>query len=563
VFARLSALFKNLVVYGLGDVANSIVGMLLLPLYLNYLTIDNFGALAMLGTVEVVTKLTFRWGVDGAFMRLYYDCETQTERQRLASTIFWFLAAVNGTLLIIALAALPFASIWLFGVAGYTLALGLQLVNTFVIGFNFLPYHVMRMQGQTRQFAVFTTLKTTVTNIARIVLIVGFGQGVLGFVLADVVTTALLMVALAPWYRPLLRFMFSRSVLREALSYGLPRVPHGILNQLMIVADDWVLRVYGGLGAVGVYSIGERIGLMLKLVLANFEYAWQPFYFETMKRADAKRTFRLVTTYGLAVLVLLEAGLAAIATDVVHLIAKPNMYAAAAFIPWIGLGVVFHGVYLLTSIGMNITKSTKLYPIATVTAATTSIVANLVLVRAFGPIGAAWSNALAFGTLAFVAMRLAQRVYPMTYEWGRIARLAIAGVGAYLVTWVVPAVWPAWLGLLTRGTIVCAAYPVLLFVLGFYHRDETAFVMAVVERLRTRVGAKAASVEAQRPASDEPAVDINAAMPESPLAQDELPLEDVESTRGRSGHASGGSAGGAAGSRERPLGSVPAAVEKR
>jgi O-antigen/teichoic acid export membrane protein len=564
VFARLSALFKNLVVYGLGDVANSIVGMLLLPFYLNYLTVDDFGALALLGTVEMVAKLTYRWGVDGAFMRLYYDCETTQDKQRLASTIFWFLATVNGALLAVTLLALPYVSLWLFGVGGYTLALGLQFVNTFVIGFNFLPYHVMRMQGQTRQFAIYTTLKTAVTNIARIILIAGFGQGVLGFVLADLVTTALLMIALAPWYRPLLRWMFSRSVLREALAYGLPRVPHGLANQLMIVGDDWVLRVYGGLGAVGVYSIGERIGLTLKLVLANFEYAWQPFYFETMKRADAKRTFRLVTTYGLAVLVLLEAGLAAIATDVVHLIAKPNMYAAAAFIPWIGLGVVFHGVYLLTSIGLNITKSTRYYPIATATAAATSIVANLVLVRAYGPIGAAWSNALAFGTLAVVAMRLAQRVYPMTYEWGRIARLAIAGAGAYLITWVIPTSLPAWLGFLTRGTLVCLAYPLLLFVLGFYHRDETAFMMSVVTRLRSRVGAKAASA-ADAPAGGdaaaqaqqmpvamphEPAVDVGAAMPEGPLAQDELPIEEIDAAR-------------AVPARERPIGSMPAAVEKR
>jgi O-antigen/teichoic acid export membrane protein len=527
VFARLSALVKNLLVFGLGDVANSIVGMALLPLYLNYLTVDNFGALALLGTVEVVTKLTFRWGVDGAFMRLYYDCETQTEKQQLASTLFWFLMAVNGTLLAIALALLPFFSRKLFGVSGYELALGLQLANTFAIGFNFLPYHVMRMQGQTRHFALFTTAKTTVTNVARIVLIAGLGQGVLGFVIADVVTTAMLMVALAPWYRPLLRMMFSRAVLREALHYGLPRVPHGIANQLMVVGDDWVLRLYGGLGAVGLYSVGERFGLTLKLVLSAFEYAWQPFYFETMKRADAKRTFRLVTTYGLAVLVLLEAGLAAIAVDVVHLIAKPNMYQAAAFIPWIGLGVVFHGVYLLTSIGMNITKSTKLYPIATAVAATTSIVGNLVLVPRVGPIGAAWSNALAFGVLAAVAMWLAQRVYPMTYEYGRIARLAIAGVAAYLLTWLLPATWPAWLGLLARGTLVCVTYPALLFVLGFYHRDETAFVVAVIDRLRARVDRRAAVAETVALPHDPP-VDVAAAVPDMTLAQDELAIEEQE-----------------------------------
>src|SRR5262245_12885733 len=114
--------------------------MLLLPLYLHYLSVAEFGVLALIGTMEMVAKLTFRWGVDGAFMRLYYDCETERDKQVLASTIFWFLAIVNGVVLALTLAALPFASGWLFGVGGYELALGLQLVNTYVIGFNFLPY---------------------------------------------------------------------------------------------------------------------------------------------------------------------------------------------------------------------------------------------------------------------------------------------------------------------------------------------------------------------------------------------------------------------------------------
>jgi O-antigen/teichoic acid export membrane protein len=534
VFARLSALFRNLVIYGLGDVGNNIVGFLLLPLYVHFLTISDYGALGLLLTVETVTKLAFRWGVDGSFMRLYYDCETDRDRQRLASTIFWFLAVVDGALLVVALALLPFYATRIFGVSGYELPLALLLVNTYVIGFNFLPFHVMRIQGQTRRFAALTTTKTTVTMVARIILIVGFRQGVLGFVIADLVTTALLMAALTPWYRPLLRPMFSRAVLRDALEYGLPRVPHGIANQLMVVGDRWILRLFSGLASVGLYTVGASFGMALKLFLSAFEYAWQPFYFETMKRPDAKRTFRLVTTYGIAVLVLLEAGLAAIAQDIVRLMTKPDMYGAAAFIPWIGLGVVFQGVYLLTSIGLNITKSTKLYPVATAIAATVSLIGNLLLVPSFGAIGAAWSNAIAFATLAGVAMRLSQRVYPMTYEYGRIARLAIAGIGAYALTLLIPASWPAWLGFLTRGTLVCVTYPALLFVLGFYHSDETAFVMGIIDRLRKRPAAAAAGGarrEAPPSLPHEPSVEAAGAIVDVPLAQEELPVADARDAR--------------------------------
>ena len=46
------------------------------------------------------------------------------------------------------------------------------------------------------------------------------------------------------------------------------------------------------------------------------------------------------------------------------------------------MGVLFQGVYLLTSIGMNITKQTRYYPVATIAAAATSVSANLVLVPA-------------------------------------------------------------------------------------------------------------------------------------------------------------------------------------
>ena len=47
--------------------------------------------------MEVITKIFFRWGLDGSFMRFYYDYEDAASGQRLASTIFFFLAAVfNG-----------------------------------------------------------------------------------------------------------------------------------------------------------------------------------------------------------------------------------------------------------------------------------------------------------------------------------------------------------------------------------------------------------------------------------------------------------------------------------
>ena len=68
----------------------------------------------------------------------------------------------------------------------------------------------------------------------------------------------------------------------------------------------------------------------MKLFLSAFEFAWAPFYYATDEGAGrARPTFRIVTTYGVAVLLLLEAGLAAVAADAVRLMTKPEFEPAA------------------------------------------------------------------------------------------------------------------------------------------------------------------------------------------------------------------------------------------
>ena len=84
---RLTHLLRHVLIYGMGDVATSLVSLLLLPIFTRYLSPVEYGIITMLLVIEALTKVLFRWGVDTAFMRLYYDCTTERARQTLASTI--------------------------------------------------------------------------------------------------------------------------------------------------------------------------------------------------------------------------------------------------------------------------------------------------------------------------------------------------------------------------------------------------------------------------------------------------------------------------------------------
>jgi O-antigen/teichoic acid export membrane protein len=483
---KIRELAKNLAIYGLGDVAISVINLLLLPVYVRYLSPADYGALALLGSVEVVAKIFFRWGLDGSFMRFFYEYEDAAARQRLASTIFVFLLAVNGILLAVSLVLSSALAEALFNGSSHIRALQLTLLNTFAIAFTFFPFHLLRMEKRAAEFSALTLARSAATVILRIVLVVGFGFGVLGVVLADTVVTGLLMLVLLRWFQPLIGRAFSRSMLAEALRFGLPRVPHAAAQQVIAVGDKFILTAFRPLAEVGVYSIGVSFGLTQKLFLGAFEYAWAPFYYEHARDPQATRLFSSMTTYGIAVLALLTSALSAIGGDLLAAATQDQAVyyvAAAEVVTWTAVGVFFQGVYLLTSIGLNITKNTGYYPVSTVTAAAGNLGLNFLLVPRFGMMGAAWANAAAYALQALLAYRFSQRFFPVRYETRRIALLILAALAACFSARALPSMPPI-AGVVVRGTTVIVVYGVLLALTGFFKQEE----LRVLAGLRGRRG---------------------------------------------------------------------------
>jgi hypothetical protein len=105
--------------------------------------------------------------------------------------------------------------------------------------------------------------------------------------------------------------------------------------------------------------------------------------------------------------------------------------------------------------------------------------------------GAAWANTIAYATLALVTVGFSIRVYPIRYEWVRLAKIAVAGAAAYATAaWVVPRGLPAFLGFLLHGTVTVIAYVSLLYAAGFLNRPELAALAEIRQRALSRKGVK-------------------------------------------------------------------------
>ena len=486
MFQQVRRLLRHLVIYGIGDAATSLASLLLLKLYTHYLTPADYGIITLLLTVEAVTRILFRWGTDSAFMRLYYDCENEADQQRLTSTIVWFLLGLNLVLLALGFVGAPLLGAYFFETPVHDGLVRLVIFNTFLSTFQFIPNSLLRLREQSKLFSILTFVKSAGTILCRVLLVVPLRMGVDGVVLADTIMAVVMTVVMAPWVLPLLRPVFSVSLLREALRFGFPRLPHALAHQAIAASDRAILVSFVSTREIGLYGVGASFGIALKLILNGFEFAWAPFYFGAMKRPDAKEIYSKLTTYVLGVVVFFGAGLSAVADDLIRIMTQPEFQDASKVIPLVVVGVVAQTGYQMTAVGLNITKQTKYFPFATGIAAAVSVGANLVLIPAMGFVGAAWANAISYTTLTLLIGFFSQRVYPVAYEWRRLGLIAGAGIFAYAAaTLLVPTQQSAIAGFLMRGTIVTVLYPTVLWIAGFLEAPELRGLMNLWASLRT------------------------------------------------------------------------------
>lgn len=473
MFDNVRRVSRQLITYGTADVAILAINFFLLPVYTRVLSPAEYGALALLLVFEAFLKPVLRCGLDGAYLRHYFDEHTDKQRQSLAATILWFLVVFNVAALALVWLARPWLTRMLMGSTEYAPALWLIAVNTALVNLQVLPNAWYVAHERSTVVGAINVARSLATIIARLIFVVGLRKGVYGLMVADIiVTTALAFVYLPTQIRMVKGGVFSRGRLGTLLRFGFPQIPAGVLGQVMAMTDRYVLGTLLSLRDVGVYSIGVTMASVLKLFPVAFATAWQPFAFSSLKRADAPAMFARQASYAFVVMCFGALGISAYAPPIVRLFLPATYHPSTTVVPILVLGITIQATTSFVVTSLNVARQTSRIPMAAAIGAIGSLAGSLLLIPRFGAIGAA-CGALC-GQVAFAAATawFAQQSYPIPYEVGRLTKCSLtAGVLGSLAL-LLPADAP--LFGLAGATLLTLAYPAILWVWGFVSPDERA-----------------------------------------------------------------------------------------
>jgi len=497
---ELAALSKDTLIYGGSTVIVRFLNFLLVPFYVNVLaTTAEYGVAGSVYAWIAFLNVIYPLGLEGAFFRYASRGEQEavdTVKERTLFSSSFNLLAAFGVLLSLAIFFLaPLIAPPIFHDPKMDITPSLPIFiriieySSVIMLFDslaVLPFAALRLERKAKIFGMIKIANVVTMLALNFIFILGLHTGVEGIFLANMIASAVTFLILLPTFIKKWTLKLDRAAIRIMLPFGLTNVPAYLGAMMVQVIDRPIVQMYLGLAAVGVYQANYRMGFIMMVFVSLFEYAWRPFFMRQHKTDDtqARILFSHIFTYfmliSLVAFLLLAFFLPYILTTPImgRQLLPPRYMYGMSIIPVVLFAYIFQGMYTNFIAGIYIKEKNRSLPLITGLGAATNIIVNLFLIPSMGIMGAAIATLAAYIVMAMAIYRVAQKAYPIAYDWSRVIKLFLIigvayGVERIFVVGNIAAAGAALFFirlLLTLG--VCAA----LMLFGFFSEREKKFM---------------------------------------------------------------------------------------
>jgi len=475
---KLKITIKDSLIYSLGNISTKIIGLILLPLYLKELSVEEYG---MLGILEITLQIfvaLFSFSVYQAFYRWYWDKKYRNKQQSLFFTSLFFNTSSAIIMVLIFFLFAEKISIILLDSTKYKYLLRLMLISAGLQLITMIPLFLMRLQRKAIFFATSNILKLIVTLSFTIYFIVYQGKKLDGIFEAQIIGFIFLIIITSKFIIQNIRLKLELFALKEMLKYSYPLMLSTIGGLMLNMADRYFIRYLEGLNSMGVYNLGFKVVNVLKIVFIQSAFsAINPLRFKLMNNPDHKRFYSKIMTYTVFGFLIFQMILMFFSKELLFLLSenKPQwgtlqVIGALQIIPVLCYAKLFEIFRLNVIIGLKIRKKTQIISTIMIVASVINILLNYFFISLFGTIGAAIASLVAQILFFILIYYYAQKHYRLHYEITKVLKMTGVSVVLTIIAYninsviLIPRIF-------IKGSLILS-FPFLLYFLGVYEQIE-------------------------------------------------------------------------------------------
>ena len=483
---------KHTAIFGVGDVAQKIVGFLLLPVYMRCLTPEDYGILALLGVISMIFGNLILQGIPTACFRAYsFDYSKDEGAQKeVISSAYSYLLVVSFVFFSILFLLAPFISDIAFKRGDFSLFLRIVFVTDFLGCASNIPFVILRARLLSALASGIAVTRVIVGSTLIIWFVVFKDMKVEGILIAN-----LLMASLLFFTSPLIPIIIHRSFslrislnkLREMLAFGLPFIPGTFAMWLLSATDRYFLEHFSARSELGLYSLGFTFASIISFIFIQpFNRTWPAIFYPKAQEPDAKKTFSRFPTYFLLIGSLLGLCVILGAEHVIKIMGPKQYWSAYKVVPILIMSILIGvgGLQSLMNIGIFLEKKTKYAPLIVSCGAVLNILFNALLVPRYGMMGAAIATVISSACMVAITIKINQKVYPVSYEYRRIGHLSILFFAVVALSYIVHI--ESFLLIIPAKISFLLMFILLLFLTKFFTAQELSLIKEYYHKIVLR-----------------------------------------------------------------------------
>lgn len=492
MFAYIKKITRSTAVYGIGQVAPRLVGLILLPFFTNekYLSPADYGKLSMLEASSALLIALFGFGFTYALERWYYDKAYIDKRK---SVIFTLLVA---TIFLTALfwGFLSFfseqISVFLIERADWTKMLNLLFLCSALESIMLIPATLLRLEEKPLMFITSNIFRFIIYLVLTLIFLVSFKQGLEGIYSARAISLAGILLVLGVYLVRNISFHIEWNALKEMFLFRLPLVLSTVSYIIFNITDRFSLRILSdsSFSDVGIYSLGYSMVNSIKVVvLSSIWLSLRPMIYKMMDDPKNKRFYSKIMKYMAFCLVFLLLSVTVFGQEAIMLLARNKIYYSAFYIiPILSVALIFDTLKEVSQvISLSIVKKTGIIAITMIIATILNICMNIILIPKLNIYGAALSAVISQIFFFIVIYNFSQKYFHVPYELKRILIMVAVFIvlgGLSILT--------SDLGIAVRipvKLLILSSFPFILYVLNFFEKVEIVRLKDIWKKLRDPV----------------------------------------------------------------------------
>lgn len=326
-------LISNTFIFAVGTFSSKVLVFLLMPLYTNVLSEEQFGMVDLMVQVGNFLLPVVSCGIINGIIR--FGLDKYYKKSDVFTTGFLTIFAGFGILLLLEplLSHIPYLKENTFLIYVFVLMSSLRsLCSQFV-----------RAKGYVKLYALDGILSTATTIFFNVLYLVVLKWGINGYMLAMISADTLSSIFLfyLAGLRHYLRFRhLNLSTAREMLRYSVPLIPNSIFWWINNMASRYLIAWFLGAQANGLFAVAYKIPTIIVLMSNIFMDAWQ---MSAVSDTSSKRAsfFTHVFLCYQALICTAASGLILFSKVITKILVSDAFYPSWRFIPFLLLSTVF------------------------------------------------------------------------------------------------------------------------------------------------------------------------------------------------------------------------------